>query len=127
MILRKHISSLKISANMDTNRNISINSGGTYNESIQVQGDFVQGNKITSHNFNQDILSIQNLLTQFKRIHDPEEAVKKTAQELATNAERNPEKKKRLIDLVKYLSSNGGTEAVIGKIAELALKLLIGI
>jgi arginine utilization protein RocB len=112
---------------MDTNRNISINSGGTYNESIQVQGDFVQGNKITGQNFNQDILSIKNLLTQFKQTHDPEEAVKKTAQELATNAEKNPETKRRLIDLVKYLASNGGTEAVIGKIAELALKLSIGI
>jgi hypothetical protein len=112
---------------MNSGRNISINSGGVYNESIQVQGDFVQGDKNIGPNFNQDILSIQNLLIQFQQKHDSDEAIKKTAQELATDAEKNPEKKKRLIDLVKYIGAHGGIEAGIGKIAELALKLTMGV
>jgi hypothetical protein len=110
---------------MDNNRNISINSG-TYIESIQVQGDFVQGDQVISQNFNQDILSIQNLIAQFQQEHDPEEAVQKTAQKLAVDSAKNPEGRKRLANLLKYVASNGAIEAGIGKAIEIALKLSMG-
>jgi hypothetical protein len=122
---------------MNDNRNINFNLGGTYNESVHVQGDYVQGDKIQGdyvqgdktivQNFNQDIAAIQNLLTQFQKQYSTEEAISKTAQELAVNSANNPTKQKRLADTVKYIAKNGGIEAGIGKAVDLALKLLIGI
>lgn len=114
---------------MSNGRSINFSSGGTYNESIQVQGDFVQGDfvegdKIIDQSFNQDIATIQNLLTQFQKQYSPEEAIRKTAQELAVNSANNPTKQKRLTDTVKYIAKNGGIEAGIGKAIDLALKLI---
>jgi hypothetical protein len=112
---------------MTDKRNIIFNSHGTYNESVQVHGDFVQGNQTVNNSFSQDITTIQNLLIEFQKQYSTEEAAEKTAQELVVRAQSSPAQKKRLIDVAKYVASNGGIEASIGKAVELALKLLVGI
>ncbi|MCY7324150.1 MAG: hypothetical protein LH660_20695 [Phormidesmis sp. CAN_BIN36] len=109
---------------MADNRNISFGSGGTYNESIQVRGDFVQGNKLVSQDLNQAAADIGQLLHQLQGRYSPEEAQQKAADELVSQARKDPEAQKTLVKLGRYIAANGGIEAGIGKIIELALKLL---
>jgi hypothetical protein len=114
---------------MVNNRNISFGSNGTYNETVQVKGDFVQGDKIQRDNvIEQDlsraITSIQQLLYQMQSRYSPTEAQQKTAIELASRAKKDHETKNTLIRLGAYIAANGGIEAGISKVIELALKLL---
>lgn len=109
---------------MGDSRNISFGSGGTYNESIQVQGDFVQGNKFISRELNQAATDIGRLLHQLESQYSPEEAQQKATDKLVNQARKDPEAKKTLVELGRYIAANGGIEAGIGKIIELALKLL---
>ena len=105
-------------------RNINFGSGGTYNESVQVQGDFVQGSKFISKDLNQAAADIGQLLRQLESQYSPEESQQKAADELVKQARRDPNAKKTLSELGRYIAANGGIEAGIGKIVELALKLL---
>ncbi|MGG6270661.1 hypothetical protein ACQ4M3_38935 [Leptolyngbya sp. AN03gr2] len=112
---------------MVNNRHISFGAGGTYNESVQVQGDFVQGNKAVNQDLDQAIAEIQKLLHQLQSQCSSEAATHKAADELATQAKADPERKQTLMELGRYIAANGGIEAGIGKVIELALKLLIGV
>jgi hypothetical protein len=112
---------------MSSSRNINFGTGGTYNESINVKGDFVQGNKIVHHNFTQEIIDIGYVLDKFQESYPPDEAIQKTAHELAVKSKDNPEEKNKLYEISNYIATNGGIEAGIGKAIELALKLIIGI
>lgn len=113
---------------MTNDRNINIGSG-SYNENVQVQGDFVQGDKVQSSKIiNQDLsqtaIDIQQLLQRFQSQYSLVEAQEKTATELANQARKNPEIRNKLTSLGSYIAANGGIEAGIGKAIELALKLL---
>lgn len=112
---------------MAGDRNINFGPGGTYNESIHVQGDFVQGNKFIGQDLKQAASDIHNLLCQLQIQYSPEEARQKAADELANQARNDPDRKRTLVQLASYIATNGGIEAGIGKVIELALKLLIGI
>ena len=110
---------------MSSTRNISFGSGGTYNESIQVNGDFVQGDKFVTHSFTQEILEIENLLNDFQKNYSSSEAINQAAHKLATQSENSPEEKNKLLRMGQYVANNGGIEAVIGKVIELAIKLVL--
>lgn len=109
---------------MENNRYISFGSGGTYNENVQVQGDLVQGDKNVNQELDQVIVDIQRLLQQFQNQHSLIEAQHRVATELANRARQSPKTENTLIRLGKYIAANGGIEAGIGKVVELALKLL---
>lgn len=118
---------------MPDNRYINVGSGGTYNENsqnhnvqgdfIQIQGNFVQSSQIDDETLNQTIVDIQQLLEQLQTRYSPVEAQQKAAIELASKARRDPVFKQVLAKL-RFVAANGGIEAVIGKIIELALKPL---
>lgn len=114
-------------AAMVNNRHINFGSGGTYNESVHVQGDLIHGNKIVGQDLNSAIAEIQKLLHQLQSQCPSEEATQKVANELADQAKADPERKQTLMQLGRYVAANGGIEAGIGKAIELALKLLIGV
>ncbi|MBD2056450.1 hypothetical protein H6F88_10565 [Oculatella sp. FACHB-28] len=114
---------------MTNNRNINFGSNGTYNETVQVQGDFVQGNKIQSRkiieeDLTQAVINIQRILHQMQSRYPLDEAQQKAATELANRVRKNPEAGNILIRLGNYIATNGGIEAGIGKVVELSLKLL---
>jgi uncharacterized membrane-anchored protein YjiN (DUF445 family) len=110
---------------MSNTRNISFGSGSTYNESIQVNGDFIQGDKVVNHNFTQEILEVKSLLNELQKNHPLDESINQAAHKLAIQAKDSPEEKNKLFKMGQYVANNGGIEAVIGKIIELAIKLVL--
>jgi len=118
---------------------VNFGSGGTYNERLQVQGDLIQGDKnegcqfygdfnrnqnLEDRDFDETISEIQELLTQLQERYPSSEAQMRAATDLAVQAQSEPSKKNSLIRLGEYIASNGGIEAGIGKVIELALTLI---
>lgn len=83
---------------MADNRNINFSSGGTYNESVQVHGDFVQGNKLVSQDLSQAAADIRQLLNQLQNQYSPEEAQQKAANELVNQAKKILEPKRHWLN-----------------------------
>lgn len=110
---------------MSNTRNINFGSGGTYNESIHINGDFVQGDKSVTHNFTQEILEIETLLNELQKNHPLNESINQAAHKLAIQSKDSPEEKNKLLRMGQYIAHNGGIEAVIGKVIELAIKLVL--
>jgi len=130
---------------MNSNRNINPGTGGTYNNSIHIGGNNIQGNNIQGdyiqgdqnqiqgdyiqgdQNQIQEIMEIHNLLVKYQKNYSPDEAINMAAKDLATRSKNDSSKRSKLMAMGKYLASNGGIEATIGKVIELAIKLTTGI
>lgn len=92
-------------------RTIHLGSGSTYNESLNVHGDYVQGdqyNVFNHFNFEQDasgaVAEIEKLLQRLeKKINSPETAQQQTIQDLAVRVRRHPTIKKNVYDWLKAL------------------------
>ena len=118
---------------MNSNRTINLGAGGTYNESVHIQGDNIQGDKVQGDkvqgdkNQTQEIMEIQNLLFKYQKHYSSDEAIDRTAKDLAAQSKNDSIKKSKIVHLGKYIASNGGVEATIGKVVELAIKLITGI
>lgn len=119
---------------MGNNRIINLGPGGTYNESVKIggnniQGDFIQGSKVQHQNqsFTEEIAEIQSLLAGFQEEnYSLDEAIKMAANELVAQSADSSEKKSRLVEFWKYLAVNGGIKAITGKVIELAIKSMSG-
>lgn len=91
---------------MAGDRNINFyGSGGAYNESIHVQGDFIQGDKVVGQDLKQAAADIQQLLLQLQTQYSPAEAQQTVAQELANRARQNPEYRRTLDRLFSYVAT----------------------
>ena len=132
---------------MNSDQDINPRAGGTYNynnstniagNNIQgnnIQGDYIQGNQNQiqgdyiqgDQNQIQGIMEIHSLLIKHQKNYSTDEAINITAKDLATECKNDSSKRNKLIDMGKYLASNGGIEATIGKVIELAIKLMTGI
>ncbi|MGG6270662.1 GUN4 domain-containing protein [Leptolyngbya sp. AN03gr2] len=92
-------------------RSIHLGSGSTYNESLNVQGDYVQGDKynVFNHfNFDQDassaVAEIEKLLKQLeKKVSHPETVQQQTIQDLAVLVRHHPKINQVVYDWLKAL------------------------
>lgn len=113
--------------NSPTNNNNSINIAGNNVQGNIIQGDYIQGNQNQNQNQTQEIIEIHNLLVKYQKNYSSDEAINMAAKDLATQSKNNSSKRSELMAMGKYIASNGGIEATIGKVIELAIKLMTGI
>lgn len=129
---------------MTNDRSINFTNNGTYNKSINIQGNYVagnyiegdfvqgdkiqgdqvQGNKLTNKELDAEIIEIKRLLNRYQAQYSKLESQQQTAETLAEQARRDPARRNKLIQIANYLATNGGIEAVISQVIGLALKAL---